>query len=388
MLEVYAQPIDRSVFVAGETIECRIVFINANTGIKQRTKSVQLAWASAQIHCQCTTNESRISIPKSEPTSADLSSSANETSFVPSRGEKGQAVLTSKPTILFCDLALKSGERREFIYKESIPLDAPPSYRGNSIKYAYKITIGTQQLNKPTELLRVSFRVLVVPGLNDLTVYADPDSLTPSNPFRKQQKNKETAPTGILDIALQIIQNLTCRRTTNFYNITNSNGKVARFCLFKQAFRIGDDIIGTFDFSLGTIPCIKMAVSLQSEEQVSAECRKKNTSNSSITTHCRQQLFCLHSLHTHITIPVPLTATPEFFTDLVHLKWKLHFEFVVCSDTVDVNALCGLTSLTEYETWKAPECLQVETMIWDLPVKILATNPVSCPPHSTSVGYG
>lgn len=113
MLEVYAQPIDRSVFLAGETIECQIIFTNANTGLKQRAKSIQLAWASAQIHCQCTTNESRISIPKSEPTTADLSSSANETSFVPSRGEKGQAVLTSVPKILFCDLVLKSGEKRE-----------------------------------------------------------------------------------------------------------------------------------------------------------------------------------------------------------------------------------------------------------------------------------
>ena len=49
-------------------------------------------------------------------------------------------------------------------YKEMIPSDAPPSFRGQAVKYSYKITIGTQRLNHPTKLLRVPFRVLVLYG--------------------------------------------------------------------------------------------------------------------------------------------------------------------------------------------------------------------------------
>jgi len=49
-------------------------------------------------------------------------------------------------------------------YQELIPGDAPPTFRGNAVKYSYKITVGTQKFNCPTKLLRVPFRVLVVPG--------------------------------------------------------------------------------------------------------------------------------------------------------------------------------------------------------------------------------
>ena len=45
---------------------------------------------------------------------------------------------------------------------------------------------------------------------------------------------------------------------TDFYNITNSHGKVARFCMFKQAYRIGDDIVATCDFSESNVPCVQV----------------------------------------------------------------------------------------------------------------------------------
>lgn len=53
-------------------------------------------------------------------------------------------------------------------------------------------------------------------------------------------------------------QNITARRNANFYNITNSKGNVARFCLFKLAYKLGEDIIGTFDFEMNTVPCVQV----------------------------------------------------------------------------------------------------------------------------------
>lgn len=50
------------------------------------------------------------------------------------------------------------------IYRETIPSDAPPSYRGQAVKYSYKITIGTQRVNTAIQLLRVPFRVLSLSG--------------------------------------------------------------------------------------------------------------------------------------------------------------------------------------------------------------------------------
>lgn len=57
----------------------------------------------------------------------------------------------------------------------------------------------------------------------------------------------------------ELLQNITAKRSPNFYNITNSRGKVARFCLFKQAYRLGEDIVGTFDFEQTDVSCIEVS---------------------------------------------------------------------------------------------------------------------------------
>lgn len=54
------------------------------------------------------------------------------------------------------------------------------------------------------------------------------------------------------------LQNLTARRSPNSYMITNTRGKVGRFCLFKSAYKLGEDIVGTFDFSVGTVTCMQV----------------------------------------------------------------------------------------------------------------------------------
>lgn len=51
-------------------------------------------------------------------------------------------------------------------YSEIVPIDGPPSYRGQAVKYVYKLTIGCQRVNSPIKLLRVPFRVLVLQGQN------------------------------------------------------------------------------------------------------------------------------------------------------------------------------------------------------------------------------
>lgn len=104
--------------------------------------------------------------------------------MIATKGETGQTVYTSKPCVLFCDLTLQPGETRVCLYlfskiknkslcnfsiilvsySETISTHVPPTFRGNYVKYSYKLTIGTQRVNHPTTLIRVPFRVLVLPG--------------------------------------------------------------------------------------------------------------------------------------------------------------------------------------------------------------------------------
>lgn len=50
------------------------------------------------------------------------------------------------------------------LYTETLQNEIPPSYRGQLVKYSYKLTIGTQRVNNPIKLLRIPLRVLVIDG--------------------------------------------------------------------------------------------------------------------------------------------------------------------------------------------------------------------------------
>ncbi|RUS80875.1 hypothetical protein EGW08_011346 [Elysia chlorotica] len=376
MLEVIATLPRGPVFLAGETLCCNVTFTNSSAD-NQSAEEV-LAWSSVQIICQCTVSESRVQLPRTTALSTEEASTTGcETSFVPNKGERGLTVLCTKPKILFCDLKLAPGATRTYQYEEVIPTDAPPSFRGQAVKYSYKVIVGTQRLEKTTKMVRVPFRVLVLFGLNDISVYNETEEIAPSNPFLNNSRKENS----VLDVGLQEVISLyfIFIFNTDSYNIANGRGKVARFLLFKQAYKLGEDIVGMFDFDVGTVPCVQYSVTLQSEEKISEECRRKPGQGTAITSYVKHQEMCLNTLRTHMNIPIPLTATPGFMTDIVCQRWRLHFEFVTSLDKVDgpesVPADC------EEHQWQGANTLNVETMVWDLPIKVFPTNPI----HASSV---
>ena len=85
----------------------------------------------------------------------------------------------------------------------------------------------------------------------------------------------------------------------------------------------------------------------------------------------RQMEPCLFAKKTHLILPVPLFVCPGFLTELVLLKWRLHFEF-----TTAVGPLEG-QSLTDdgCKLWQGPFHLKTEQTVWDLPIRILPTLP-------------
>lgn len=51
----------------------------------------------------------------------------------------------------------------------------------------------------------------------------------------------------------------------------------------------------------------------------------------------------------------------------VSLRWRLHFEFVTTNEKLLPNP--------EENDWNAPLNVPIETMVWNLPVKIYSTLP-------------
>ena len=115
MVEIEVRLLRGSVYFAGEPIRCQITFTNTakrssapSGGIEMRTNHVlpshfsrrkvmaietsieTIAWASVQIHCQCTINDSRVQLPEADRKSLQETVEKSEgatTSFMPSKGQ-------------------------------------------------------------------------------------------------------------------------------------------------------------------------------------------------------------------------------------------------------------------------------------------------------------
>lgn len=114
------------------------------------------------------------------------------------------------------------------------------------------------------------------------------------------------------------------------------------------------------------------SVTLQSEEEVPDEFKTSPKQSSTIISYNKHHETCLSWSQSQLILPIPLHVTPGFSTELVTLKWRLHFEFV--TTVTDVTAPAMNMSGREDRTWQGPANLDIETMVWNLPLKILPTN--------------
>lgn len=266
--------------------------------------------------------------------------------------------MATEPKILFCDLRLAVGESKSCmlcndrnqrsyetnqfslldLYKEVLPMSSPPTYRGIGIKYFYKLTIATQRVGSKVQVLRVPIRVLSLPTVirpDEVPALCNEtnEELAPTNPFLEKRKTETK-----LEIALHHLQNITARRRPNFYLISNKRGRVGRFCLFKPAYKLGEDIVGTLDFTCRTVRCVQVSVTLQCEEVLLSQKQSKNatatkqsddSSNSAhqmpevsgkIMNFTKHHEVCVGLLQSQMILPVPLHVTPSFSTSLGKLN--------------------------------------------------------------------
>jgi hypothetical protein len=342
-----------------------------------------LAWASVQINGYCKTQLHS----KNAPQNSNHNLSVAKTSLKVAEN----CNLSTEPKILFCDLRLANGESRTYYYREQVPENCPPTFKGNDIKYYYKVTIATQRVNSRVQFLHVPIRILPLLQIEDKVdqVPVPPcdeiitnEELTPTNPFLENDRKVVSK----IEIALEHLQNITARRRPNFYVITNRRGKVGRFCLFKPSYKLGEDIIGTLDFSCRTVRCVQLSVTLQCEETLLNNTSNKTpksptttsptTSDGSksttgkITNFTKHHEICIGLLQTQMILPIPLHITPSFTTDLVDVSWRLHFQFVTTTN----EDLMPKDEPTE-DTWSGPKNIDIETMVWNLPIRIHSTSP-------------
>jgi len=368
-MEVVCDLLKGPVYLAGEEVTCLITFYN-NSSTSRGDSAVVLAWASAQLNCFCTVSDTKVAIlDKSVSRKSSNPTQSCHTSFQPTAGEAGLAVLSTQTKILFCDLTLYPGERKTYSYIETVPHTASPTYRGSAVKYSYKVTIGTQRLNSQTSMLRVPIRVLSISGCRpDSFPGAAEDRLGLCSPFLEEEGASESP----ADLIMQAVQDITSRRRASYFNIANSRGKVCRFCLFKRAYRLGEDIVGTFDFTEGGVECVQYSVSLQLRECIEQDYRVKEDQYDKLVTHSKHHEVCLGYSHSHMVLPIPLQLAPSFSTPICSVSYILHFEFVTSVSGMTKQAVPDEEGGSE---WQGPSKMDIETMVWDLPIQLYPTYP-------------
>lgn len=174
---------------------------------------------------------------------------------------------------------------------------------------------------------------------------------------------------------LSMLQEPTARRVATFYDVKNSIGRVGRLCLFKTSFRLGEEIMGLFDFAEAVSQCMQYSVSLFCEETVKTTSVKK--AKAKVLSKQSFQEFSFGYDQTNFTLPIPLQATPSFDDENCTLAWLLKFEFVVTAsgaEQIPKQPILDGDSNVGHE-WNGPAHHQVETMTWNLPITVLPTNP-------------
>jgi len=371
-MEVVCDLLKGPVYLAGEEVTCLITFYNNTSRPLSSDAGCVLAWASAQLNCFCTVSDSKVAIlDKSETRKSSNPGQGpqSQTSFQPTAGEAGLAVLSTPTKILFCDLTLLPGDRRTYSYTETIPHTASPTYRGTSVKYSYKVTIGTQRLNCQTTMLRVPIRVLSIAGCRpDPGTGEREGRLGPTSPFLEEDGIGDNP----ADLIMQAVQDITSKRRASYFNIANSRGKVCKFCLYKRSYRLGEDIVGTFDFTIGSVQCVQYSVSLQLREGIEPEYRVKEDQQDKLVTHSKHHEVCLGFSHSHMVLPVPLQLAPSFSTPICSVSYILHSSFVTSVSGVVKQPVPEEEGGSE---WQGPSKLDIETMVWDLPIQLYPTYP-------------
>ena len=376
-MDVEVSLVSGAVCLAGEEVTARIVFSLPPTADQE----LCLAWATAQLHCFCTVNQQRVMLEDKESSlvsrkSSNTSTTGLQSSFQPTAGEAGVCVLTTPAKILLCDLSLYPGQRQEFTYQETVPPSAPPSYRGAAVKYSYKLTVGTQRLGqRNVSLLRVPVRVL---SLSDLVLPPTEgtsalERLGPSSPFLEPERTVgDGEVVSRSDLIMQAVQDITSRRRTSYFNIANTRGRVCKLCIFKTDYRLGEDIVASLDLTVGTLDCVQYSVSLCMAEKVSAEHKVREDQQDKILSHSRHHEVSLGFAHSHFVLPVPLQLAPSFSTPVCSVSYYLHFEFVTTASRGEKQEVPEEEGGSE---WQGPTKMEIETMVWDLPIKLYTTFP-------------
>ena len=123
-------------------------------------------------------------------------------------------------------------------------------------------------------------------------------------------------------------------QSANRFNIARAGQPVAVVTLLRSAYRLGETVIGSIDFTATAtsshISTYSVIVELESAERVDAALALRSSSSINRVTrrvHAASRENTLFARQFGFNLAIPFTATPTFETTGVSLNWTLRIEF-------------------------------------------------------------
>ncbi|KAI6657441.1 RAB6A-GEF complex partner protein 2 [Oopsacas minuta] len=378
------------VFLTDQELHCFITLTNISDNERRSSSSSdtesehvnpRLAWLGAQIYCICVINESRVLPPKVRRLT-DPNTASPTTSFVPTSGEKGYCIHSTPSTILLCDLPLNPQQSKTVTYHEKIPL-GPPSFSGGMVRYVYKLVVGAQIVGRSAKLIKLPLQVIPLtnklyirsPAITEV-LQTNPDGI--ANPFivplTKQSKEKSNA---FIASVQEALFDESSRKSTRSYNLKQGIEQGDIICtvyIVKPVHALGDEIVISLDFKQATkLRSARVIVFLETVEEVNQDNRRSSGINSPekfhyVTEHAMHAQDTMFLTETHLSLPIPLQATPSFKTSLVTVKWQLRFIFLTTGLEIFKPDTDGFQLINANPN-------ELKSVIWELPVVVIPSYP-------------
>ncbi|KAF2724104.1 Rgp1-domain-containing protein [Polychaeton citri CBS 116435] len=248
------------------------------------------------------------------------------------------------------------------------------SMRGESTADLFRYSAEAEKSRSETpkqgleDFLRYTERLLEDTTKDERDALASPTTPLPHTQSRKESASESSVPSVKEAIDLAILRSnyngtpsnndthTTDTRATNRFNIARSGQPVAVLTLLRPAYRLGESVIGTFDFSapFNALPnhpppaaqpasTYAILIELESAESVDPSLALRSSSSIQRVTrrvHASVRLNALFARQLSFNLAVPTTSTPTFETTGVNFGWRLRVEFITQRhDSVDLRGV-------------------------------------------------
>lgn len=125
------------------------------------------------------------------------------------------------------------------------------------------------------------------------------------------------------------------------FEIGRSGKRIAAVILSKPVYRVGDNIVVIVDYTKGALKTFHITASLETEESIQTEILNKKYKGQQYELHApvdtsamTRRVYSQSAMSTYslsrstFEFTIPATATPQFSTSEIALKWSLKLDFV------------------------------------------------------------